>query len=265
MIVTKLQGGLGNQMFQYAIGKQIAIRNNTELVLDTTHFNYDRKRTYELHKFNITDKVAQLNFSHNCNVITENSQCFNEQILNVKDNCYLSGFWQSEKYFKGIREILLNAFSLKGYSNRFHDYAYAIDSNTVSIHVRRGDYVSEPHTNSFHGVCPIEYYQEALRSLSHINVSKILIFSDDIQWVKDNLNLSTYSEQIGVEQLSNEEDMMLMSKCSHNIIANSSFSWWGAWLNNNPEKIVIAPKNWFGPAGSHLNANDIYCEKWIRL
>jgi len=266
MIVTKLQGGLGNQMFQYAIGKQIAMRNNTELVLDTTFYNYDRKRTYELHKFNVTDKVAQLNFSHNCNVITENSQCFNEQILNIKDNCYLSGFWQSEKYFKSIRQTILDTFTLKAYSDKFKEYDDMIKWNSVSIHIRRSDYVSEPHTNSFHGVCPTEYYQSAISYLDNlVDISKILIFSDDIQWAKDNLNLSAYGEQIVVEQLSNEEDMILMSKCSHNIIANSSFSWWGAWLNNVPDKIVIAPKNWFGPTGSHLNTNDIYCEKWIKI
>lgn len=265
MIITQLLGGLGNQMFQYAIGRQLAIKNNCELYLDISQYDSYNKRKYELDEFCITDKKVKMLSYENYTTIREVGHRFNERLITVKDNSYLIGYWQNEKYFKSIREELCNCFLLKKYSQKFQEYECLHIKNAVSIHIRRGDYVSEPHTNQYHGICPINYYTDALAYLyNYIDISKILIFSDDKQWVKDNLNLSSYGTPIIVEGLTPVEELKLMSKCQHNIIANSTFSWWAAWLNQNTDKIIIAPKKWFNNVQAN-SEQEIVPNNWIRI
>ena len=139
-----------------------------------------------------------------------------------------------------------------------------IATESVSLHVRHGDYVTNADTNSFHGVCSLDYYKNAVSKIKQEMPLPFFIFSDDIIWAKENLDFignMTFIEYNGATP--DHEEMYLMSLCQHNIIANSSFSWWGAWLNQNPNKIIIAPQNWFNDVS--LDTKDLIPNEWIRL
>lgn len=256
MIVSKIQGGLGNQLFQWAYGKYLSIKYDTELYLDT-NFYYNQigntLRNFELNKFpnlkyiepNITEKpIIQL---------SDNFE-YNEFIYDQNYHYYLNGFWQSEKYFLDISDIIKK--ELLPNNDFFKKLKIDTNENNVSLHIRRTDYIT---SNGFHPVQTIEYYNNALEYIG--DYEKLLIFSDDIEWCKNNLS---FNKMLFIENSDNVEDIWLMSLCKHNIIANSSFSWWGAWLNENPNKKVIAPKNWFGTQ-SNLNTDNIIPNNWIKI
>lgn len=266
MIVSQILGGLGNQMFQYAICRSIAEINSYDFKLDIQSFSNYKKRIYELDKFNIQNNIATDADINKCKTIyKESSMLYDEKMFSINDNSYLAGYWQNEKYIKNIREILLKEFTLNKYSDKFNNYLNNIDGYSVSIHIRRSDYITETHTNKYHGICSNEYYYKSLLMLdNYIDVSNILVFSDDKDYVKNNLDLSTYKHVYYIEDISDIEEMMLMSRCKHNIIANSTFSWWGAWLNTNPEKIVIAPKKWFNNIEAQNN-QEIVPNEWIKI
>lgn len=294
MIITELNGGLGNQMFQYAVARRLAIMNRTDLKLDISTFDTYKLRAYELTHFNIDAEFAEYN---NIAAFKENSRfkkaffklknrfiafelinvhekhfgesfLFDKEILNLSDNVYLQGYWQSEKYFKDIETIIRNDFTLKEkLNNKSCEVAELISKSrmSVSIHIRRGDYVSNPITNSMHGTCSLDYYQECVKELAEkFSDLQLFVFSDDPEWVKVNLHFkypTVFVNHNGAERA--YEDMHLMSLCKHNIIANSSFSWWGAWLNNYLDKIVFAPKQWFKQ--KERNTDDLIPENWIRI
>lgn len=294
MIVTKLIGGLGNQLFQYAAGLSLATKKNTELFIDTAFLNADAegaytKRNFELDKFNITEKIAdkiileQFKFNQPTLIVklkkikpnlfkkiifNEHQFHFYTKFFKLPINTYLNGFWQSENYFNEYRSILLKKFSLK---KSLSDTAFVIDkkiksTSSVSIHIRRGDFLSLKSANHFHGFLPIDYYKTAIDYINtKINSVTFFIFSDDIEWCKINFDFILNKQFIDGKalNLTTHEELILMSHCQHNITANSSFSWWGAWLNQNPNKIVIAPKNWF--ADKTINTNDLIPKSWIRL
>ena len=291
MIIVKLRGGIGNQMFQYAAGRRLAIKHKTVLKLDV-NFLLDRTprenftyRTYELDIFNIQGDIASpseinrfvpanRNVFYNIkrklkliNVITEPHIHFHEDVLSASDNSYLDGYWQSENYFKDIGDIIRSDFTLKPeMTNINQEFAKEISScDSVSLHIRRGDYVSNPETNKFHGSCPLEYYQKAVVKIANcVKNPHFFIFSDDPDWAKKHLNLEYPIKFITHNgEGKNYEDLRLMSLCKHNIIANSSFSWWGAWLNENPDKIVIAPEKWFNDPS--INTDDLIPDGWIRI
>jgi hypothetical protein len=188
----------------------------------------------------------------------------------MPENVFLRGFWQSEKYFLDCREEILKEFSFK---NKFSDENLKIakkiqEKSSVAIHVRRGDYISNPGASKTFVSLEVQYYQKAIEKLDiDIPHALLVFFSDDISWVKKNIInrlLSNY-EYIIVDNNKGDEsynDMRLMSLCDHNIIANSSFSWWGAWLNQNPRKQIIAPKKWFL---IDKNTNDLYPNNWIKI
>lgn len=256
MIISKIQGGLGNQLFQWAYGKYLSIKYDTELYLDT-NFYYNQigntLRNFELNKFpnlkyiepNITEKpIIQL---------SDNFE-YNEFIYDQNYHYYLNGFWQSEKYFLDISDIIKK--ELLPNNDFFKKLKIDTNENNVSLHIRRTDYIT---SNGFHPVQTIEYYNNALEYIG--DYEKLLIFSDDIEWCKNNLS---FNKMLFIENSDNVEDIWLMSLCKHNIIANSSFSWWGAWLNENPNKKVIAPKNWFGTQ-SNLNTDNIIPNNWIKI
>jgi hypothetical protein len=181
-------------------------------------------------------------------------------------NVLLNGYWQSEKYFLNIKEQLLNEitpnyeFTLKG---KFYHYEIS-KSKAVSIHVRRGDYLNMPSAIDFHGTCSMDYYKSAILKLDEkFSDLKYFIFSDDINWCKSEFNFLKSPIFIEEEpEKKSSQDLFLMSYCKHNIIANSSYSWWAAWLNKSHSKLVIAPKKWFA---NKLNDSDICPETWIRL
>lgn len=284
MIIVKIQGGLGNQMFQYAAGKALAIKHNTELKLDINWFSNIEEvhtpRKFELLIFDITE-----NFASNSEIakfqdkkiikfviknkkrIIEKSFNFDPEILNLPNNVYLEGYWQAENYFKSIEKIIRKDFSFKSHlEGKNREISKLMQDNSVSLHVRRSDYVNNPETNSFHGTCNLDYYSKAINLIAQkVNNPKIFVFSDDMEWVRKNLNIPYQTYFIEWNKDENSfEDMRLMSLCSYNIIANSSFSWWSAWLNQNPDKIVIAPQKWFNLPEINTH-QDLIPEDWIRL
>jgi hypothetical protein len=171
----------------------------------------------------------------------------------------LGGYYQSEKYFIENEELIRSMFS---FSDSVIESVRSKNSELlnqdipkVSIHLRRGDYLKWPN---HHPVLPIDYFVSATEKFPENSV--YLVFSDDLQWCKDNFPEGNY---VFIEGQTDVEDLCLMTMCDHNCIANSTFSWWGAWLNKNPNKIVVAPKKWFGPAYDHFSAKDLYCPSWI--
>ena len=184
--------------------------------------------------------------------------------LNLSDG----GFWQSEKYFIDKEKEIRADLTLKdAVGPKAQEVSAKIKNakNSISLHVRRGDYVSDAKTNEHHGTCGPEYYVQALEYITS-EIGKdiiVFIFSDDIEWVKDNMPMSYPAVYVSSLDIPDYEELMLMSQCHHHIIANSSFSWWGAWLNPRPDKIVIAPKQWIRKM--QWRHKDTVPKSWIRL
>jgi hypothetical protein len=295
MIIVRLKGGLGNQLFQYAFGRKIAHLHNTALKLDTASFSIsssDTPRAFRLDQFNITGTVASpeeirqidkgrsmgwgflhtriadlLTLESKKRYIRERFHTFDPGMLEVPDDVYLDGYWQTEKYFRDIEEILRRELTLREEPDTVNqEIAERIRSvPAVSLHVRRGDYVSDPTTRQFHGSCSIEYYNQAIaRIVESLDDPSFFIFSDDLPWAKENLNIpgeKTFIAHNGPEK--EYCDLWLMSLCRHHIIANSSFSWWGAWLSQSPGQQVIAPKRW--ALSESLDTRDIVPDTWITI
>lgn len=283
MIITKLIGGLGNQMFQYAAGRSLAHANNTQLKLDISGYNNQKgitPRSYMLDIFNIQSNYANkteiYKFRGN-NIllrifkmnpyIMEKQFYFDPKIHIVKDNSYLDGYWHSEKYFKNIEQIIRQEFTYINKPDKTNkELIKQIDScNSVSVHVRLGDYVEDEKTNQFHGVCRLDYYKAAItHEARQVKSPHFFVFSDDPGWCKANLHLKYPTTYVTNNHGGKDyEDMRLMSECKHNIIANSSFSWWAAWLNQYPDKTVIAPKKWFNDKS--INTRDLIPKSWIKI
>ena len=267
-------GGLGNQMFQYAAGRSLSTRLNCELKLDNSWFyesGCGASRFPLLHNFPIStleasqEEISELIYQKQ-NILLkllrkkkkytsfykeEPSFDFWQDFNSFLSPVYLYGYWQNEKYFSGIESVIRKDFQFPSFTNIEADnISDKINNslNSVSIHIRRGDYVNNPHTNQYHGTCSIEYYKEALKLISNEYGSlELFIFSDDPQWIKLNFDTKDYSSNIIDIPAHNDfpyHDMSLMSLCKHHIIANSSFSWWGAWLSNK-NGVIISPKQWF--------------------
>ena len=270
MVVSRLIGGLGNQMFQYATGRSLSIVNDSELKLDVSGYkSYTLHNGFELDLFNIRagvatdDEVSSLvnvrsrlfrfiskklrlkNKSH----FFEKSFSYDPNFFNIKHSVYIDGYWQSYKYFESIDSQLRAELTPKNALSGFNlDVSQQIAKvNAVSLHIRRGDYVSNQATNKVHGFLGIGYYEKAIQIISNkVSEPYFFVFSDDIAWARENLQLTNKVRFIEHNRCQNSyEDMRLMSLCKHHIIANSSFSWWGAWLGQNPNKIVLYPVKWF--------------------
>ncbi len=289
MIIVQIAGGLGNQLFQYAFGRALALRNRCELKLDLSVFENYEWHEYSLKPFNIQEKIASkreceilrgLNlplikriknrlFDSPPTFIQEDNLRFNPEYLSVKSPVYLSGYWQSEKYFLDFRNEILNEFRISVEPTRDNiDLANKIHScNAVSLHLRRGNFIDDEIVNKKHGTASLNYYKEAVKLLgSKISDPVFFIFSDDIQWVKEHFKLDFQSVLVNINDAKTDyEDLRLMSNCQHHILANSTFSWWGAWLNPSPDKIVIAPKKWFADEDFNSQTKDITPDTWIRI
>lgn len=289
MIIAKLIGGLGNQMFQYSLGRHLSQKNKTELKIDITGFESYKLHKYSLDAFNIKKIIASKNevdkfkkyqarrgkkwFLYN-KFIADDSKYFQEKsfsfdlmALELNSDTYIDGHWQSEKYFKEIEPIIRADFSfvLKQGEKDLIVSKLISECNAISVHIRRADYITNTATNKVHGSCSAEYYKKATETMAEkINNPVFFVFSDDHNWAKQNIKNkypAVYVDHNDAD--SNYQDMRLMASCKHNIIANSTFSWWGAWLNGNKDKIVIAPKKWF--ADSDKNENDIIPPEWIKI
>ena len=286
MIIVQITGGLGNQMFQYAYAKALEQRGY-RVKLDKSELEtYKIHGGYQLDKYNIglecvTEREVKAYFTtqfpfklldklglRTSNLIKEKSLLFDINLLNVKDDSYLSGYFQCERYFTNIRNLLLKEFCIKG---ELSFYTREIQDNIIkttescSIHIRRGDFISNK-SNIIHGACSLGYYQDSISYLQdNFKGLNYFVFSDDITWVKENIQLENITYIESQERRSPHEDLFLMSLCDHNIIANSTFSWWGAWLNQNDNKIVLAPRRWFANDILQMQSQNIVPEKWIRL
>jgi hypothetical protein len=292
MIISSIIGGLGNQMFQYAAGRALSLARGDSLYLDVSDFaGYGLHQGFELQRvFDCPANIASeadvrsilgwqfpsvvrrvvarpsLAMVRRAGYVIEPYFHYWSEINNVPRECYLAGYWQSEKYFRDVATVIRADFSFKcPPANRNAELAKQIGQvNAVSLHVRRGDYVKNPKTNATHGLCSLDYYRSAIDHIcERVERPNFYVFSDDIAWVKDNLILNSPSQYIDHNQgAESYNDMRLMSACRHHIIANSSFSWWGAWLNSSLEKIVIAPQNWFS---KNKNISDLIPPEWIRM
>ncbi len=258
MIITKLQGGLGNQMFQWAFGKHLSHQYNVPLFLETSFYKQNipgvTKRSFSLNKFpNLKYELVE-NAKDNGRQFIKFSEpsSFSELSYNPSYNYYLDGYFQNEDYFNISSDIIREELKPN------NDFLKKIESiplnkNTISIHIRRTDYIT---SNGYHPVQSLDYYKSSIEMIG--DYDHIFVFSDDINWCKENLK---FDNMIFIEGNDEVEDIWLMSLCKNNIIANSSFSWWSAWLNKNENKKVIYPKNWFGP---QVNSLVSVPKNWIK-
>lgn len=293
MICSNIIGGIGNQMFQYAAGRSLACAHGTELYLDLRDYDeYRLHQGFELNEvFKCNPRVAtqseiygyfgwrsiklakkmlcQPCASHlrGRHYIVEPHFHYWPDFFSLSNNVYLRGYWQSEKYFEQIADVIRSDFEFSSLlMGKNNDIASLMcKTHSVSVHVRRGDYVTNATTNRVHGVCSLEYYLKAIEFISQRIESPVFyFFSDDMPWVRKNLivkhKCNFIEHNIDAQSFI---DMRLMSLCQHHIIANSSFSWWGAWLGKNREKIVIAPERWFRLPS--INTQDVCPASWIRL
>ncbi|HVV15526.1 MAG TPA: alpha-1,2-fucosyltransferase [Candidatus Paceibacterota bacterium] len=300
MIIVKIHGGLGNQLFQYALGKAVADRNNMPLMLDISGYGRVADRSYGLSPFSVSAAIAspgdiatllppadgsflsrvrrkafygvqQLLPIEKRAYVREPHFHFAPEILRAGKNAYLDGYWQSQKYFADIGPEIRKQFALAA---PFGPAAAAIASDiakdarlgrAVSVHVRRGDYVTNPNVTAMNGVCPPEYYRAAAHAMANRlgQPPVYYVFSDDIEWVREHMPFLSPAVFVSRPGIAPHEDIALMSRCSAHILANSTFSWWGAWLDPNPAKIVIAPKEWFRDRS--VNTKDVLPPEWIQL
>lgn len=281
MIRININGGLGNQMFQYALYMAL-MQTGKKVQLDTSHINRDMtnmKRCTIFEAFILDKEYPSLNSASNrivCHLynplfVLLNGQYhevlvgkYDEKVSTI-DRGYLDGFWQTEKYFSKYRDSVFAAFQLKQSlpekSNRIL-LDIQKESTPVSLHIRLGDYNTPANRKIYGKICTEEYYNRAITYiLSQYPNARFFLFSNDIEKAQSILPQIDYE----IVDVNNEStgwaDMYLMSQCKHNIIANSSFSWWGAWLNQNPDKIVVAPSKWLNTR----EMPDICPESWIRL
>tara|TARA_A100001015_G_scaffold298886_1_gene382221 strand:- start:2061 stop:2921 length:861 start_codon:yes stop_codon:yes gene_type:complete len=281
--IVKIMGGLGNQLFQYALARSNTLYNGNDLYLDTTWYDNQKEREFQLEQLNINAKIADfdliknfmtkknrflslLNKNHYKTVYEENIFSYDEDILYSKGNIYLSGYWQNEKYFLEKRGTILNDFQLK---IELDDYNKKIlkeinNSKSISVHIRRGDIAKDPRLKERIGTIDLEYYRFAIKKISKDQDNlKFFIFSDDIDWAKNNLNFDY--EHTFLKNNTAVIDLFLMSRCKFNITANSSFSWWGAWLNNNSDKKIISPKFWYKDIQLQNKAHELLPKSWIKI
>ena len=274
MIIVKIRSGLGNQLFQYAYARSLKERGY-EVFLDFDAFNvfypcdkysYTIRRRTAIHKFNISLNSIDVQKDRHFRYVKQLTEFdkkifqlakrglwpykyyeedlgFSKHFYNPPKNCYIEGCFQNTKYFAEIRTILLSELTLK------EDYFVSdklkriLDlDESVSLHIRRGDYIK------YGMALPILYYERAIEKIKeYYNDPHLLVFSDDIDWVKNHFRTDVNCDYIfNYGNYSDYQELMLMTRCKSNIISNSTFSWWGAWLNNNPDKIVVAPTRWFG-------------------
>jgi hypothetical protein len=284
MIIVKLQGGLGNQLFQYALGRHLALKDGAALIFDATYYSFVKNRRYTFDFFTTlghkgsfreyplfypstlpiigkTYEALYHMFSpKNMKHITETKYySFDPKILKQNGNVYLDGFWQNPKYFEKIWPTLQDELQFHiSPSKKLQTYLKKINKHSVSLHVRRGDYTS---LSSF-GTCSIEYYKKAVQYiLSKIKNPHFFVFSDDVAWAK--INLSFLKNATYIEGLENEiEDLYLLHSCYHHVIANSTFSWWGARLSPHAG-IVVAPTPWVNYEQKETDA--LYLKDWKKI
>lgn len=301
MIISRIYAGLGNQLFQYAAGRALAERHGVAFKMDCRWFDLsipgDTPRRYELNGFNVFSQKASpedlkpfpftqipkrklgRSLLPRLQLFLQKKRAyqsllsyrephfhFDTSYFDLPRHVYLVGYFQSERYFKPIEEKIRKEFAFTTDPNkengRLLDQIEA--GASISLHVRRGDYALDPRIQKYHGLCPLSYYHEAIRHIEErVENPHFYLFSDDMAWVKEHLpirHLCTYVEKN--QKAPSYEDLRLMSRCRHHILANSSFSWWGAWLSSRLDKIVIAPKRW---TNVPIDISDLIPPSWTLL
>jgi hypothetical protein len=291
MITVRLMGGLGNQMFQYAAGRALSLRRGVDLRLDLGWFGNqparDTPRSYELDAFvgpqatrkqpvALREPHTHAGFAllrlhrllgREPDVLRQRGTGFDARVLSAPDGSHLVGFWTSERYFADAADAIRDDFTLVASLDAWNaQLAQEIGERTgaVSVHVRRGDYVSNPHAHRFHGLLGLDYYRSAVRILQErVGDVHLYVFSDDPDWCAEHLQLGVPTTVVrGNAGASATEDLVLMSRCAHHVIANSTFSWWGAWLDGRPGSVVVAPQRWaVDPA---TDFSDVYARGWLQ-
>jgi hypothetical protein len=288
MIVLRLCGGLGNQLFQYALGRKLALNHQTELVLDKEWYKStpasNTLRNYELGRYPIIARDAIGNEKLWCrfhssrilgrtgirwggwSMFRERGFDFDNTIFDLTDNTFVFGYWQSHLYIDDIADRIRIEFIpiIPPSLEDVNLIGRMQSTNSVSVHIRRGDYVTQKAATTVHGSCSEQYYVSAVeKTNSLLSDPHYFVFSDDMEWVKKNMvfpGSTTYVEHN--DSNTAFQDLRLMSTCKHHIIANSSFSWWGAWLNSSQEKMVIAPAVWFA---DRRPTPHLMPKSWIRI
>lgn len=289
MVISKITSGLGNQLFQYALGRHLAEQSGTSLWFDLRYFHQDyatdTPRKFKLDRFNVrynllddspwlwASKATRLLPRRSLRPLIETRYetdfHFDPSVVRpAAPFTILWGFWQSERYFRDSAPQIRQELTFKRpLSQPFLQYQHLIRQADVpvSVHVRRGDYVTHPEFSQSFGFVGLDYYRRALEQLQRLFPGATLFFfSDDPNWVRANIQTSlphAFVQTTGPD--ADVDDLQLMSLCHHHVIANSSFSWWGAWLNANPDKVVIAPQRWF--ANKPWDTKDLLPPGWIRL
>ena len=289
-IIIRYMGGLGNQMFQYAL--RCYFEEKGKLVKDDIQYYQNNptampfrlgtffpnislniaeecevKSFYERRKSrNILVRFVNKLFPSTCLIQEEKKELnFDSKILKSY-SAYIIGYWQSYRYVEKIENLLKKRFEFSVIDNKeINDVLYEIkNSNSVSLHIRLGDYLLPQNNELFGGICTPEYYRNAIK-LKQRKVAnpRFFVFSNDVNWCKENLLLENVAwvDLSKIYDYNDWMDMYLMSSCDHNIIANSSFSWWAAWLNSNPNKIVVAPKKWMNT----IKKDEVCPKDWIRI
>jgi hypothetical protein len=295
MIIAQLMGGLGNQMFQYAAARALAYGRGADFALDVSGYAAQTLRTYKLGHLNVREQLAtadqvaevtrtsasglpqtlfllsqRLRPYYKRSVVKEyehNYLHFDPHWSKLPPDVYLIGYWQNERYFSNIADILRSEFTprtvLSGQSeNVLRDIQSTV---SIGVHVRRGDYVSDNRTHDLHGTCSVEYYEKcATRLLDIIPDAVFYVFSDDAAWAAEHLRLRSATVVVDHNGSDRDyEDLYLLSRCQHFIVSNSTFAWWGVWLSPNPGKKVFAPQRWF--AIDKYDTSDFIPADWCRM
>lgn len=295
VIAVTLSGGLGNQLFQYATGRALAIRRNAPLVMNVSWFEESSSisnvtpRKYALAPFslplhlensqpvnrsslwsraNLFGRISRrLGFKRNDISFVERSFRFDERVLNLEAPTRLIGYWQSPHYFSDVAAQIRQDIGTCGeLTDACVEVLQKINAtDAICIHVRRGDYVTNKEASSFHGLCSIDYYKRGVNRVAEgLESPHGFVFTDDPAWVRENLSLNIEFTVVDINSVDEPHlDLWLMSACKYFVIANSSLSWWGAWLSTAPNKQVIAPARWF--TNSTIDTTDLIPAEWSRI
>jgi len=295
-VIVSLYGGLGNQLFQYSAAKSLALRNNAPLVLDLYWFSIvdqlknTTPRNYALASFNVKSELTSIGLPWHQNrsllsrigskfsffsqtahddipIYSENGNGFDKNLNKITGPIWLNGYWQSYKYFEDISDSIKSEIGLIGSlsKNSLDIYKKIISSQSICLHIRRGDYVFNSNASQTHGVCNHSYYKEGVKiAAKGLKKPIVFIFSDDPDWVRKNLKLTFETFIVDANDADNaHQDLWLMQSCQRFVIANSTLSWWAAWLSKNQEKIVVAPRKWF--LSKKLDSSDLIPPSWVRI
>lgn len=297
IIIVRLLGGLGNQMFQYALGRKLSILHKRVLKLDASIYNSENQsKSFAVRNFNLDVFNIKKNFANETDIkpfekyLGQNffsrllrrfssgkkyylnsyiyeprgkNFIFDPHLLKVKLKpiVYIDGFWQTEKYFSDIESVIRKDFTFKDSPNAQNQALLEkiLNEQSVGIHIRHGDNATKMAAG--HGVLPLEYYYQALKSLKQqADINNLYIFSDDPEWAKQNLHFNEPAIFVANNQNEPHEDMRLMAACKHHIIGNSTFSWWAAWLGKKPGQFVFAPSRYH--MNDNISTTDLYPKAW---